>query len=376
MLPMILSTFAGFFAFVTNPASGERLGLGITVMLTNAAIYIVAFEIIPKGAAWTTITRLHIVSFCYALATLAISLASISLYCVQSSDASEGQLLNAFVAADVDGSGDIDKVELEALLLGIGLAPATKRRLVATLEKYGTSRISLAAWFDVVDEVYMHAELSSFHSWILGRALMPLIRRERLKRKASVLARIGSVLEQHVARMQRMDTTKTQNASPADRRLGGDDVHGSSGVAGGASDESYAACGFHFGEPDCGDDAVARARDAVADDAVDVGSNDLSQCAYLFEGRPAPSPADPARESMAAAITDSTLEDDVQDPTEYVARHVAGYIDKVAAVLLPLSYLIFILVLLRPGRTEGAWGRADFDGTEISHLRDGVANSW
>ena len=37
---MILTTFAGFLAFAANPDSGERIGLGITCLLTSAAIYI------------------------------------------------------------------------------------------------------------------------------------------------------------------------------------------------------------------------------------------------------------------------------------------------------------------------------------------------
>jgi hypothetical protein len=33
LLPMVLATYAGFLAFAANPDSGERIGLGITVML-------------------------------------------------------------------------------------------------------------------------------------------------------------------------------------------------------------------------------------------------------------------------------------------------------------------------------------------------------
>ena len=50
LMPMILSTFVGMLAFGVNPGSGERISLGITVMLTNAAIYIVAFQVLPRAA--------------------------------------------------------------------------------------------------------------------------------------------------------------------------------------------------------------------------------------------------------------------------------------------------------------------------------------
>ena len=322
---MILSTFAGFFAFVANPSSGERLGLGITVMLTNAAIYIVAFEVLPKGADWTTITLMHIVSFCFALATLAISLVTISLYCVQSSDASESQLLNSFVAADADGSGDIDKAELAIMLNGIGLAPAVKKRLVATLGKHSVDKLTLDTWYDVVAEVYQHTDLSAFHSWMLGRMLVPLIQRERTKRKAHVLARVGCDLREHAAEIKgsspRELTTESPRAAP------------------------YKVKSIRVAPTDAG-----------APPSADAAP---------------PSPKKP----LEAAVTDSGLEDDLADPTEYVARNAAGYIDMAAAVVLPLAYLVLVLVLLGGG-SEGAWGRAHFDGTEIRHLHDGAWTRW
>ena len=325
LLPMILSTFAGFFAFVANPSSGERLGLGITVMLTNAAIYIVAFEVLPKGADWTTITLMHIVSFCFALATLAISLVTISLYCVQSSDASESQLLNSFVAADADGSGDIDKAELAIMLNGIGLAPAVKKRLVATLGKHSVDKLTLDTWYDVVAEVYQHTDLSAFHSWMLGRMLVPLIQRERTKRKAHVLARVGCDLREHAAEIKgsspRELTTESPRAAP------------------------YKVKSIRVAPTDAG-----------APPSADAAP---------------PSPKKP----LEAAVTDSGLEDDLADPTEYVARNAAGYIDMAAAVVLPLAYLVLVLVLLGGG-SEGAWGRAGFDGTEIRHLHDGAWTRW
>ena len=41
-LPILLITYAGFLGFWLNPGGGERISLGITVLLTDAAIYLVA----------------------------------------------------------------------------------------------------------------------------------------------------------------------------------------------------------------------------------------------------------------------------------------------------------------------------------------------
>ena len=49
ILPLILSTCAGFVAFITNPHAGERIGLGITVLLVIGVIYSIADAILPKA---------------------------------------------------------------------------------------------------------------------------------------------------------------------------------------------------------------------------------------------------------------------------------------------------------------------------------------
>ena len=118
----------------------------------------------------------------------------------------------------------------------------------------------------------------------------------------------------------------------------------------------------------CPGGRCGRAQPFTLDECVKVAAVPLAP--KTFTAVEAPSPKKP----LEAAITDSGLEDDLADPTEYVARNAAGYIDMAAAVVLPLAYLVLVLVLLGGG-SEGAWGRAGFDGTEIRHLHDGLAIS-
>ena len=49
ILPLILSTCAGFLAFITHPHAGERVGLGITVLLVIGVIYSIADALMPKA---------------------------------------------------------------------------------------------------------------------------------------------------------------------------------------------------------------------------------------------------------------------------------------------------------------------------------------
>lgn len=47
IIPLVVVTITGFGAFLLNPSTGERIGLGMTVMLTTAAVYLVANEALP-----------------------------------------------------------------------------------------------------------------------------------------------------------------------------------------------------------------------------------------------------------------------------------------------------------------------------------------
>ena len=124
-------------------------------MLTNAAIYIVAFEVLPKSSEDTAITMIHIISFIFSLATLAVSVVSVSLYSVKTSTGvmSEQELLMAFVRADGDHSGSLDKDEIEQAVAKLGLPPVVNERLRAALDEVDAA-ITLPIWYDMVGELY------------------------------------------------------------------------------------------------------------------------------------------------------------------------------------------------------------------------------
>merc|ERR1712196_571919 len=85
VLSLILVTITGFLAFIVNPNAGERIGLGITVMLTNAAIYLVASDEVPHIGDWTLITRAYMSALICSILTLVTSIISVSLYNVKES---------------------------------------------------------------------------------------------------------------------------------------------------------------------------------------------------------------------------------------------------------------------------------------------------
>jgi len=183
LLPMIRTTFAGFLAFAANPDSGERIGLGITCLLTSAAIYIVAFEVLPKTGPVTAITMIHVVSFSFSWATLAVSVISVSLYAVKNSTGamSEHELMQAFVKADDDNSGALDKKEVERAVKKLGLKPDVAIKLKQTLDEASgdSGQVTLPVWYELVGEIYETDGIAAYYSPIVGRLLGPAVRGSR-----------------------------------------------------------------------------------------------------------------------------------------------------------------------------------------------------
>ena len=376
LMPMILSTFVGMLAFGVNPGSGERISLGITVMLTNAAIYIVAFQVLPKGSAWSALAYIHVTSFCFALATLVVSLISVSLYCVKPAHGCrESDLLYSFVEADKDGSGDIDKAELRDVVEDLGLSPTSRVSLFGALNKSASRKtLDIDEWYDVVAQIYDQTHLAAYHSWLYIRLLVPLIHRERARRKVSVLARIRAAQAEKLAAL---DASQDGASDPPSRAtsLGAelDDAPTAASLPGDGEDsfrgELPGTAPRRVRLAEAGDSRRVRLAEA-GDDYVEVpvGSERLSDRA-----RPWRRPTLTRGESVIVASSDPLADTgDVTDPTEYVARKLAGQIDFIMSLSIPISYIIIVCIVLRPFDEDEGVFQEDFKCTTLSHIHDGV----
>ena len=75
------------------------------------------------------------------------------------------------------------------------------------------------------------------------------------------------------------------------------------------------------------------------------------------------------RQRATKALTDAG---DIADPTEFVARKLAGTIDFAFSLALPVVYAVLILVILRPfDKNQGVF-QEDHKCTSVSHVHDGV----
>ena len=356
LMPMILSTFVGMLAFGLNPGSGERISLGVTVMLTNAAIYIVAFQVLPKGSDWSALTYVHIISFIFALMTLVVSLMSVSLYCVKPAHGCrESELLHSFVQADKDGSGDIDKDELKDIVDDLGLSPTSRVQLFMSLQKNENKALDLDQWYDVVAQIYDQSHLAAYHSWLYVRLLVPLIHRERKRRKESILRRVRALCEMNAEMGDDVSQQEIVAAitgrvpvPPRPKKT----LSGSTTLS--ATSQTASASGDGLDSPPTPRRPSLSAR---------------RQSKVWRFGRRTSLPQSEQAFSYADALTDTG---DVADPTEFVARKLAGTIDWAFSLVLPIAYCIIIVIVLRPfDRKEGCFQEIS-KCTEVSHVHDGV----
>ena len=153
MFPLFMSTMIGFLTFLLNPAAGERIGLGITVVLTIVAILWIAVDLLPKNNRLTLLQKVYLSSFGASLLTLLVSVVTVSLSLVTSEDSglrSRNRLLEVFHEADKDDDGMLDSHELRRAIRSLGLSDTETRNV---LKLCGSGLISFDLWDAIVDKI-------------------------------------------------------------------------------------------------------------------------------------------------------------------------------------------------------------------------------
>jgi len=205
ILPLVLTTLAGFGAFIVNPDAGERIGLGVTIILATAAIYIVADSALPKSKEMTDISVIYAVSIFMSVATLLVSIVNTSLYCVRNVEGlfSESSLLTKFMEADKDQSGDLDKEEIVGMLMEMGLAPAKIDIFLSIVKAKqhifdnSEMNITFPQWYDMVEILSEDDYFACRHSPLMSFILRPLLASERKQRKAFVVRRAQIAMQKN-----------------------------------------------------------------------------------------------------------------------------------------------------------------------------------
>jgi hypothetical protein len=261
----------------------------------------------------TIISMLHVISFSFSWATLAVSVLSVSLYGVKTSTGvmSEHELVSAFVKADHDHSGVLDKKEVEEAVKKLGLPSAKFFKLRKKLDSLHGQNITLPVWYDLVGDIYQTDGLAAYHSPIIGIMLAPFVKLERRRRKDFVLRRVQAAIDRkdvsgETETLMLSSPGLRRRVVPADpdTKAGGDDEEAPSGA--GAS----------------------------------LGAN--------------------------VRLEDLVTEHELSDSSEIVARRVAGYLDLGAMIALPLCYMIVVIVYFN--RFGAMMAEEEFENTKVVHV--------
>ena len=352
MMPLILVTVAGFLTFILNPDSGERVGLGMTILLTDAAIYLVASELVPKIGKWTSISILYTVSSVGALVTLIISMLSVSLYCTKTSSQSrltESELLKIYLDADEDGNGSLNNQELLGAINNLVLSDVEHARLQRILGEKNLdsigSNISFEQWFDVVHALQQDDGLAAHHNFIVKTVLRPFILKEWNFRRRAIVQGAHKLMKK---RKSTLKSSSNRSISDRMRSFVGREEGGEKGKV-------YVETGKEdvLEVEDLDFDAPPREKKL---DPGNVGN-------VQTETSPQELSNDPQDNGVLRANDDTQLNHAISDPTEYIARKTAGTIDSFCFIFLPTIYFVFLLVLF----SGVDFATEEFSETVINH---------
>lgn len=308
ILPMMLVTSMGFLGFMLNPASGERVGLAMTVMLTTVAVYFVADQALPPIDKNTIVSNLYLVSLLENALVLLSSVLVVSLHNVRISEglASEAALLHLFVdivKKDENNTGILTQMELQTALRNVGLSERHMDRMIKIVETKTGESVSFPEWYDIVALLNESDGLASSHCILYEWILRPFLKIERKLRKRIIMRRAeaSELMEKVLVKVA------SRQETPPPSQLG-----------------MQEECNI----PKEGVVPSQKKKSTVGD----------------VEN---PSPQDePLVGKAVAEKVELITEQEIADPTQIVGRRVAGLVDQCMSVIVPCAYVIVCLQAL------------------------------
>ena len=320
----------------------------------------------------TIISMLHVISFSFSWATLAVSVLSVSLYGVKTSTGvmSEHELVSAFVKADHDHSGVLDKKEVEEAVKKLGLPSAKFFKLRKKLDSLHGQSVTLPVWYDLVGDIYQTDGLAAYHSPIIGLMLSPFVKLERKRRKDFVLRRVQAAIDRNDLG-DKVLTDALLLSSPGLRRRQPSTASVSPGGGGDAKRVHLqvpvgavagSTCSFTLPSGTSiqvviPQGSVPGAVLEVVDPGAEAGANPGSS-----DDEEAVCPQNGGNVRLEDLVTDHEL----SDSSEIVARRVAGYLDLGAMIVLPLCYMIVVIVYFQ--RFGAMMAEEEFENTKVVHV--------
>ena len=372
----------------THPSAGERIGLGITVLLTEAAIYLVVDDSMPKLGSWTVLGIIYLCSFMAALATLITSVISVSLNSVTAPEGkmSENRLLSVFFESDVDSNGFLDDHELAHALQRLMLEDKVLAKLRELIQGHvdaqdGHKGLSFACWFEIIGKFRQHEGFAAFHNPLIQLMLKIPMRRKhdsrlrhirkgtnaqkvrRLTQKMTALAAAQRALNDPCDACESHRSTQAESKEPEqeatsqaavrlhvalkDRAAAAPAVERSAQQQPEAEsmqdlDRRLLFCSVDLDAPNDAPAELDAPHEAPADSAVPKVENDTAESAASEKGPD--SKEYPGPDKQSSDVLTALGFRDLGDPTEHVAQNTGAMIDLVMSCILPLAYTISIVI--------------------------------
>lgn len=121
IIPLVVITYVNILGGLLHPFSGERVSLAVTMMLTGAAIYLVASDSMPKIGTVTLISRLYLSSLIHNFIALIVTVFVVSLHNISEADPVNEYKLHSVFSEATDGNGLMDDTALQIALHMLGL---------------------------------------------------------------------------------------------------------------------------------------------------------------------------------------------------------------------------------------------------------------
>jgi hypothetical protein len=344
IFPLILITNTGFLAFAVNPDAGERISLGITVMLTTQAIFITARDDIPKNGQLTAMSTLYSISFTFSTLTLIISIICVSLYLVRPSTGkySVKNMLGVFTEADKNNNGLLDEEETIDAIARLGVHSADTHMITQYVSEALKDKddLNFLDWYEIVDKLSVSDGLASHHNVMISTIVNFFARREHEARRASARRRIAAVSHKHeIARNLKL--TRRRSSRDFSTEISAEALV--SDITEPSQNDHFVRCEI-INEDDDNKDNNGDDSDMVS------GLHIHHQHIKKKETRPAVVSSNDVKDFLDQqdqnGINALMHESELEDPSEKIGRDVAATLDKIASILMPLAYLTVCVALL------------------------------
>ena len=169
IVPLIIITSLGILGHLLHPHAGERIGLSVTMLLTTAAIYFVASEMLPNVKTSTFISRLYVYALAINVVSLMLTILVISLHNIASPAKLDlGHLRSLFKELDAEKRGQLNLEQVVQGLRLLEVADADHDAVWAQLDADESGSVDLEEWMRLPQLIMRDDAHETRHNFVIN----------------------------------------------------------------------------------------------------------------------------------------------------------------------------------------------------------------